>query len=556
MKKTAITILAGLIAMAAVPAFAWVGTADLGSDSGGPLTPTNQTGIRTLDPDTLYTIKGLYYVEDGAEIHIPAGTTIYGVPAATLVIKTGGKVYATGEQFNPIVMTSSEVPGNRFPGDWGGVVILGLARVNKTDPQIEGGIIDATYGGTDDNDSSGVFKYVRIEFPGYRFALNNEINGLTMGGVGAGTELHHVQVSYSFDDSFEWFGGAVDAHHLVALGGTDDEFDTDFGFRGRMQFLFGLRDPDFSDPQGSSNGFESDNDSGGTFDMPLTMPIISNATLVGPEHVVGVGNLPIGNTFSNSGVLRKNSRISIFNTVIAGYPKGMTVREGSIPAAEIDTLRFYDNEVTGHSEYTPGNIHDTGRWPGIGVWFDANANDDTLSRSHTAVGLGDMSSLIAPNPIPQAGSPLIGTAIWTNSYLTDNAAYFDEVSYRGAFDPALPWTQQWAYYWTNFDPQNTDYTVSAVEDSPELPSFGRLAENYPNPFNPSTKIRFSVPKAGHVTLDVFDVRGNKVANLHDGDLGVGSYDMNFNGNGLSSGTYFYRLTGNGFSFTEKMQLVK
>ena len=173
MKKTAIAILAGLIAMAAVPAFAWVGTADLGSDSGGPLTPTNQTGIRTLDPDTLYTLKGLYYVEPGAEIYIPAGTTIYGTPAATLVIKPGAKIYATGEQYNPIVMTSSFAPGNRFPGDWGGVVILGLARVNKTDPQIEGGIIDATYGGNDDNDSSGVFKYVRIEFPGYRFALNN-----------------------------------------------------------------------------------------------------------------------------------------------------------------------------------------------------------------------------------------------------------------------------------------------------------------------------------------------------------------------------------------------
>ena len=556
MKKTAIAIHAGLIAMAAVPAFAWVGTADLGSDSGGPLTPTNQTGIRTLDPDTLYTLKGLYYVESGAEIHIPAGTTIYGTPAATLVIKTGGKIYATGEQYNPIVMTSSFAPGNRFPGDWGGVVILGLARVNKTDPQIEGGIIDATYGGNDDNDSSGVFKYVRIEFPGYRFALNNEINGLTMGGVGAGTELHHIQVSYSFDDSYEWFGGSVDAHHLVALGGTDDEFDTDFGYRGRMQFLFGLRDPDFSDPQGSSNGFESDNDSGGTFDMPLTMPIISNATLVGPEYVVGVGNLPPGATFSNSGVLRKNSRISIFNTAIAGYPRGMTVREGSIPAADSDTLRFYDNEVTGHDEYSAGNIHDTGRWADIGTWFAGNSNNAVGPRSHTAIGLGDMSVLTAPNPIPQAGSPLIGTAQWTNSYLTDTAAYFDEVDYKGAFDPALPWNQQWTFYWTNFDPQNTDYAVSAVEDSPELPAFGRLAENYPNPFNPSTTIRFSVPKAGPVTLEVFDVRGRKVADLHKGDLDVGSYDVNFNGNGLSSGTYFYRLSGDGFVYTEKMQLVK
>jgi hypothetical protein len=323
-----------------------------------------------------------------------------------------------------------------------------------------------------------------------------------------------------------------------------------------LQFLFGLRDPDFSDPQGQSNGFESDNDSGGTFDLPLTMPIISNATLVGPEHVVGVGNLPAGNTYQNAGVLRKNSRISIFNTAIAGYPRGISVREGSIPAAGSDTLRFYDNEVTGNYEYTTGDIHDTGRWAGVGVWFDGNANQDTLPRSHTAVGLGDMSVLASPNPVPQAGSPLIGSAVWTNDYLTANAAYFDEVDYRGAFDPNLPWSQQWTYYWTNFDPQNIDYAVSAVEDSPGIPVLGRLADNYPNPFNPSTTIRFSVPKAGIVALEVFDLRGHKVADLHKGELAAGSHDVNFNGNGLSSGTYFYRLTGDGFTYTDKMQLVK
>ena len=174
------------------------------------------------------------------------------------------RCYALGQKGNPIIFTSNRPAGQRNSGDWGGVLILGRAPVNKVEPLIEGGIIGGSYGGTDPNDNSGVFRYVRIEYPGYRFQLNNEVNGLTMGGVGRGTEIHHVQVSYSDDDSYEWFGGTVDAKYLVALGGTDDEFDTDFGWKGNLQFGFGLRDQNRWDPTGQSNGFESDNDGSAT----------------------------------------------------------------------------------------------------------------------------------------------------------------------------------------------------------------------------------------------------------------------------------------------------
>lgn len=549
MKKTTVPFLLGLVVLAmALPAFAWVGTQDLGTIDIDPLAPFNQTGMRTLDPDTLYTLHGLYYVEAGATILIPAGTTIYGVPAATLVIKPGGMINAAGTESNPIVFTSSEAPGNRFPGDWGGVVILGNAPVNQANPLIEGGIIEGSFGGSDPSDDSGVLKYVRIEYPGYRFQLNNEINGLTLGGVGSGTEIHHIQVSYSFDDSYECFGGTVDLHHMVAFGGTDDDFDTDFGYQGRIQFGFSLRDPDFSDPTGSSNGFESDNDGSGSSAWPQTHPVYSNMTMIGPEYVSA---LPVGNTFANAGVLRRNSRISVFNSVIAGFPKGLSVRDASINMASLDTLRFHNNEVTGHSEYSPGNIHDTGRWPGIGSWFMSHANQDTLVRSHTAVGLGSSILLNDPQPIPQAGSVLIGTADFSDSYLA--GGYFQTTTYRGAFDPALPMSSQWTAHWTNFDPQNTDLSVSAVAD---VPNRSVALDNYPNPFNPSTTISFSVPRAGNVMLEVFNLRGHKVAELPQGNLAAQSYSVNFSGEGLSSGTYFYRVSGNGFSATEKMQLVK
>ena len=551
MKKIALPFLLGLIALAAaLPASAWVGTADLGTIDIDPLAPYNQLGVRTLDPDTLYTLHGLYYIESGAEIIIPAGTVINGVPAATLVVKPGGRIEAAGTKFKPIVFTSSEAPGNRFPGDWGGIVILGNAPVNQANPLIEGGIIEGSFGGSDVHDNSGILTYVRIEYPGYRFQLNNEINGLTLGGVGDGTEIHHIQVSYSFDDSYECFGGTVNLHHLVAMGGTDDDFDTDFGFTGRVQFGFGLRDPEYYDPTGQSNGFESDNDGSGTSAWPQTHPIYSNMTLIGPKYV---GALPVGNTYENAGVLRRNSRISVFNSVIAGYPRGISVRDGSRAMAAADTLRFHNNEVTGDYLYSANNIHDTGRWPMVGTWFSGFANADTVVRTPDVVGLGAAISLNDPQPIPQSGSVLIGTADFSDSYLADPA--FTPTSYRGAFDPALPMSSQWTAWWTNFDPQNTDYSAaaSAVTDTPVR---AVALNNYPNPFNPATTISFNVPRAGLVAVEVFDLRGHKVADVFKGKMEARSYDLNFSGNGLASGTYFYRVSGDGFSATEKMQLVK
>ena len=153
------------------------------------------------------------------------------------------------------------------------------------------------YGGTDPDDNSGVMKYVRIEYPGIAYSLNNEINGLTFGGVGRGTTIDYIQVSYSGDDSYEWFGGTVNCKHLIAYRGWDDEFDTDFGFRGKLQFLVGLRDPEVADQSGS-NGFESDNDGSGSTNSPRTSPTWWNVTLVGP-----LGN----NNNSNQFIIQKRN---------------------------------------------------------------------------------------------------------------------------------------------------------------------------------------------------------------------------------------------------------
>ncbi|PIV80833.1 hypothetical protein COW53_07560 [bacterium CG17_big_fil_post_rev_8_21_14_2_50_64_8] len=555
-KRLTAYLLGLMVAAAALPALAWVGTADLGTiDPLDPLAPYHQTGVRTLSPDTLYTLHGLYYVTDGAVINIPPATVILGTFGGTLVIQPGGQIFATGTETAPVVMTSNQPAGLRNPGDWGGVVILGRAPVNQANPLIEGGIIEGTFGGTDPHDSSGVFKYVRIEYPGYRFQLNNEINGLTSGGVGDGTEVHHVQVSYSFDDSYEWFGGTVNPHHLVAFGGTDDEFDTDFGFQGKLQFVFGLRDPEMWDPNGSSNGFESDNDGTGTLAAPRTFPIFSNVTLCGP--LATRDTLVTGNKFATSATLRRSTRTSVFNSVIAGYPKGMSIRDAETQDdAWNDTLRVRNLSLQAITEVSPGIVHETNKWADVATWYDRAAynNTGTAPRlfSDLLIGASYPLNLNDPDAVPQAGSELIGSADFSDSYLQD--PLFTPVSYRGAFDPALPMSGQWTAGWTNFDPQNSNYaSVSAVG---EVPSTLVNLRNHPNPFNPSTSIKFSVPRDGQVTLSVFDIRGRRVATLADGRMSAGDHDVHFDGTGLSSGTYFYRLVGEGYSRTGKMQMVK
>ena len=213
----------------------------------------------TLDASKTYLIDGYVFVKNGATLTIPEGTILRGDLSSkgTLIITKGSKINAQGSVNNPIIFTSNQDIGDRDYGDWGGVIILGKAKVNPTGGvgTIEGGINntnnDGEYGGTDDNDNSGVFSYVRVEFPGIAIQPNNEINGISLGGVGKGTKFDHVQVSYSGDDAFEWFGGAVDAKYLITYRTWDDDYDCDFGFTGRVQYAFTMRDPAVADISGS-----------------------------------------------------------------------------------------------------------------------------------------------------------------------------------------------------------------------------------------------------------------------------------------------------------------
>ena len=521
-------------------------------------TPYYQNYDRVLSPDTVYTLTGLYYVDSLHTITIPAGTVVRGDTAATLIVSRGAQIFATGTPQAPVVLTSLKPIHTRNPGDWGGVIILGEAPVNKYEPQIEGGIIGGSYGGNIADDNSGIFRYVRIEFPGYRFQLNNEVNGLTMGGVGSGTEIHHVQVSYSFDDSYEWFGGTVDADYLVALGGTDDEFDTDFGHQGRHQFCFGVRDPLYWDPTGQSNGFESDNDgSSSSTDEPYTNPVFCNVTLIGPQLDAATPPPP-GNTYQYSAVVRRSSKCSVFNSVIAGYPWGISLRDTYTHMfAMNEDLEWKNVSIAASLFRSDGTIHDDlSRWApdSIKLWFDTAGYDNYYSdqtRYCADVGLANMTDIRNPDAVPAVGSELDGSSSFTSSQLDDCLA----VSYRGAFDPGLPMYAQWTAGWTNFDPNSTEYNAVQT-DAKEMPTAGKLSQNFPNPFNPATTIKYTVPKAGHVSLVVYNAKGERVATLVNDTKAEGTHEVPFNAKGMSSGTYFYTFKTQGIMETRKMVLLR
>lgn len=279
-----------------------------------------------------YVLNGPIYVKSPATLTIQPGCIIKGnasVSNSCLIVSRGAKINAKGTAVNPIVFTSSKVAGQRNIGDWGGVIILGKAKINATGgvANVEGlaASTDNEFGGNDDEDNSGVFSYVRIEFGGYIFSPDKEINGLTMGGVGRKTQIDHVQTSFINDDAFEWFGGTVNCTHLVSYRNLDDDMDTDLGYSGTVQFGLVIRDKNLFDAStgSTSEGFESDNDPVGTVRTlaPRVNAVFSNITCVGPYR--NDLTQTISAKYERGLRIRRNSSLRVFNSVFTDYNKGL-----------------------------------------------------------------------------------------------------------------------------------------------------------------------------------------------------------------------------------------
>src|ERR1051326_245732 len=348
MKKAMVCVLLALGFLSQMT-FASRPTAILGSGSGGSKfrVPYHETTNRVLSRDTTYLLTGWYFIDSTYSVTIPAGTLIRGDSASggTIIIKRGAQIHAVGTADCPIVFTSNRPAGTRVAGDWGGVIICGKAPCdfgNASVVQVEGGFgdfpnTDALYGGPDFSDNSGELEFVRIEFAGIAFSQDNEINGLTLAGVGRGTTLDHIQISFANDDDVEMFGGSVDLKHYIGWRMLDDDIDSDQGWSGRVQYAYEKRDPAIFDASaaGSSEGYESDGESpqfttggvnnGGPFNhQPHTQFLASNVTIVGPQSDTGVS---VNSKWTVVARIRRGARPGIYNSILAAYPQGINLRD-------------------------------------------------------------------------------------------------------------------------------------------------------------------------------------------------------------------------------------
>jgi hypothetical protein len=429
----------------------------------------NIAASRTLYKDTVYTLSGYVKVQPGATLTIQAGTRIVGdtnVLGSSLWILRGAKIDAQGSSTEPIVFTSARSAGNRAPGDWGGIIMIGNGIINRTGGTIltEGPAqVSENYaGGNDNNDNSGTLRYVRIEFAGYDVSggAGQELNSLSSYAVGRGTTYEYIQTMAGLDDSFEWWGGAVDGRYLVSYESGDDHFDWTEGYQGRNQFLIALQTQRLVPRAGAGvfssdpRGFEGDGCdpavSGCTLSAtgastPFSNPVFANFTMVGPGQLAGIP------ADGNGGVFRRGTGGWFVNGILARWKGiGINIRDAWTDTLFVqrDSLHFANLILTQNGfnyDTTGAGFGQTANFPAGQLSthkaFAANVAADTL--------LGLNLNPAGLNWKPKAGSPATtGAGTVTAGKVT---GYFGgtwaNTSYIGAVDPAgTAWWQGWTAY--------------------------------------------------------------------------------------------------------------
>ncbi len=400
------------------------------------------TGSMTWSNDTTYILDGFVFVNSGQTLTIEPGTVIkgksgQGANASALIVTRGGTIDAAGTANNPIIFTSEfdDLDGSVQIGQrglWGGVIILGSARINTAAGvgQIEG--IPSTeprgaYGGSDDADNSGTFTYVSIRYGGTDIGEGNEINGLTMGAVGSGTTIHHVEVFYNNDDGFEWFGGTVNTKYLVSAFNRDDCFDYDEGFRGMGQFWFSIQASDVGDRAGEHDGGTTPED--GT---PFAIPELRNVTYIG----TGAGSSVAENlTFK----IRDNAGGKYYSSIFTDF-HDTAIDVEDLESGQDSRQRLADGDlVFSHNiwyGYSAGlSLSDMAAQEFVELHLAANTNN-IVDPQLASIGRTDGSGGLDPRP-NVAGPAASGAATATD-------AFFDNAVYLGAFAPATAlWTDNW-----------------------------------------------------------------------------------------------------------------
>jgi hypothetical protein len=384
----------------------------------------------TLDPGLTYILRGIVLVDAGGVLNIPAGTELQGDPTvqpSALLVRKGGVLNSLGTAEAPVVFTSGNPVGERRRGDWGGVVLNGRSLCNFPAGQCVGEGSSGPYGGDLLDDNSGIIAYTRIEFAGFEVSFGNELNALTLNGVGSGTQIHHVQTHMGLDDGVELFGGTVDLKYMLSTGISDDSFDYSTGWQGRGQFWIVQQDPNDAD-----NGFEVDGNEDDFNAQPFTQPQIYNVTLVG-KGMNGAGGTAGESVWGM--LLRRGTGGDIFNAIVTGFGRGGIDIDNAetVGRATVQNSIVFGNAV-GFSNDDDG-IDDQGY-----VMDASNAN-----RLGVDPLLADAFNRTAPDFRPQAGSPALD-----GSHAVPPAEWFDAVDFIGAVDPDVaPWYEGWTSFINN-----------------------------------------------------------------------------------------------------------
>lgn len=474
-------------------------------------------------------LKGPIYIKNNAVLTIQPGVIIRGEKAtagSALIITKGAQINAVGTAAQPIVFTTDQVPGaiNRAIGDWGGLILLGKGALNLAGglANIEGLPVspDTEYGGgttPNNNDNSGILNYVRIEFGGYVYAANKEINGLTLGAVGNGTQIDNIQVSYTNDDGFEWFGGTVNAKHLVSYRNLDDDFDTDNGWSGNVQFGLIVRDPSLADNPSvsTSEGFESDNDATGSTATPQTSGVFSNITAIGPYRGNSATSVAAG--YRRALRLRRNTALKVFNSVFMDFKTGIFI-DGSLADANANsgTLKFRYNVIATTSGVTPKTVETTTANVNVNpTWYAVQSNDSLVSSNNILVTPWNYT---APDYRPIA----------TNTLVNGGANFGD---------PA--------------------FASGGILSVNTLDTFTKEVVVYPNPNNGESNILINANVSFNVNVELYSITGQLMAKTYNNyKIDEGFNVLPINANALANGIYFVTINNSITTKTIKMVVNK
>ena len=495
-----------------------------------------------------YILNGFVFVEEGAKLNIEAGTVVKGKPgqadqASALIIAKGGQIYAEGTPSDPIIFTfEADNPADHTDqpldasGLWGGIIVLGKSITNNPNNigQIEGIPSDeprGAFGGganPDPNDNSGIIRFVSIRHGGTNIGANNEINGLTMGAVGSGTQIDHVEVWYNNDDGFEWFGGTVNTKYLISAFNKDDSFDWDQGYNGKGQFWFSIQKEGIGNMGGELDGGDDIEDA-----EPYALPDVFNATFIGAGPESGWTNSKALHFRDNSGGKYMNS---IF-TEMGG--KGLEIED--LASGEDSRARLEAGDLVLNNNlwwnFKGGNTLDN-----IAPDVSATANQqfvrDYLGNAANNNWVEDpgLAGISRTNdaglkPWPANAN---SNAFTKNKAEIPNDGFFVQTDFIGAFG-----SENWLKDWTIL--YDAGFVGNLVSVENEKSNEDILISNTPNPFENKTTIKYIVSKSSNVKLYVYDLLGNRVARLVEQFMSEGEYSIDWDAKGLPAGNYFLRL---------------